>query len=186
MENQVTVLGIPLAGKTVYLNTIIHKKDRMNTVPTIGAAYYKSQCNDINFNIYDTAGLELYRQFQMHLFIRNSKIVCFFYDITNIKGLEEVNRSIQLSNLNNSNYIRFIIGNKIDQEKIRMITYQQGEINAEMNKAFFYEISCLTQKGVFESFYLMFLLYKEKMLNEEEKKELFIKSIENKNNCLLF
>lgn len=188
MKNQITALGFPLAGKTSYFNTINHYKDPLLTTPTIGTILYTCKCNDISFNIYVTSGLERNGQYQLALFVRKAKIVCFFYDITNINGLEEVNRALQISNDNNSSYIRYIIGNKVDLERYRIVSYQEGEQNAKMHEAFFYEVSCLTQKGVFESFYLMYLLYKEKMLNEEKKKHLFI--IGNNNNhtkkCILF
>ena len=94
-ENNIKVIlvGMSGAGKTNIIKAIIDKPFEDNNDSTLTSSFVGKniEINKINYQleIWDTAGQEMYKSLT-RLFIVDSKIVIFVYDITQIKSFEEL------------------------------------------------------------------------------------------------
>ena len=183
-----TLVGYTKTGKSSYIYYLIHKRVYENPLPTIGGAFFMYKYNNIQFQIWDTAGDEIYIGL-LPMYLRNAKIAILFYDITNNKTFE---RAKELQKTQDpfkiKDYFYILIGNKIDLLENRQVSYEEGKQFAQELKAPFFEVSSLTGEGVFESFELIYREYLQYYLNKEDKKKLTGQNdIKRKNrNCCIF
>ena len=129
---RIIVIGDPAVGKSCIVKGLNSDKINKNYAPTVGidfALNTRTICDKIiKTQIWDTAGQEYFRSI-----IRNYyNDVCaaiLVYDITDLKSfqriswwlkeLENFKNSIEMPNL-------MLIGNKLDLDKKRAVSYQQG------------------------------------------------------------
>jgi len=144
---RIIVIGDPGVGKSCIVKGLNSDKINKNYTPTIGidfALNTRTICDKtIKTQIWDTAGQEYFRSI-----IRNYyNDVCaaiLVYDITDLKSfkriswwlkeLENCKNSIEMPNL-------MLIGNKLDLDKKRVVSYQQGYDFAIQNNMMFFETS---------------------------------------------
>ncbi|KAL9651170.1 hypothetical protein ABK040_008242 [Willaertia magna] len=150
------IIGDSLVGKSQLMLWIVG--ERKDTKPTIGV---EMKIRSVNINgkifkitIYDTAGSERFKSITCGYY-RNSQIVFLVYDVTdrssfdNIKGWLE---DYKTHAFDEECYIT-LIGNKIDLEDKRVVSYEEGQkLAKELEIPSFYETSVMSNVGIEEAF----------------------------------
>jgi len=149
------VVGQSGVGKSSLLVRFVDDHfEEATTRPTIECdiKYKQLDVNGIRatLRLWDTAGSERFRSFSTQHY-RNAQGVIFVYDVscessfTNLQSwLDEVE-----NNCNRSNFVRMLIGNKIDKPlDERIISTQQGRNFAKRNNMMFIEASAASAEGV--------------------------------------
>ena len=105
----------------------------------------------MKLDIWDTAGNIKYRNLNK-IFYKDFKICLLVFDFTNLNSLEDINyyyNNISLYN-NNELYFMFLIGNKCDDIKYRVIIKSDIEESKKKYNISYIEISCLNGKNTKE------------------------------------
>ena len=133
----------------------------------------------LNFLI--IAGAEKFRAIALS-HVRNSDGIFIVYDITNSESFYHVSYWIsEIEKAIDKNVVIYLIGNKIDLENKRTVSYENGKEKAlKENFNFFGEVSAKTNENIMEiynQFYKeIFYKNKEKILEKrEQNKKLFEK-----------
>jgi small GTP-binding protein len=131
----------------------------------------------VKLSIWDTAGSEKYRSIANNYF-KNAHGILLCFDISNRQSFEELNKfwlnfiDDYLETGNNRNRVCFayLVGNKMDLEHERKVTYKEGEELAKSFNSKYYETSSLNGYGVETVFNDMVvdLVDKTKELNEND------------------
>ncbi|CAH8608636.1 unnamed protein product [Schistosoma intercalatum] len=155
------LIGDSCVGKT---SLLIRFKDGIfikgSYISTVGIDYKTKtvKANDqlVRLQIWDTAGQEKFRSLTKSYY-RDTNAVLLVYDIckmdsfSNIKSwMSEINANIQS---NNNNILIILVGNKLDEEKNRMVTKKEGERLAQQTDALFWETSAKTGANVDSMFH---------------------------------
>ncbi|CAG8531055.1 9695_t:CDS:2 [Paraglomus occultum] len=103
--------------------------------------------------IWDTAGQERFRTLTS-TYYRGAQGVILVYDVSNRETFEQLNNwLVELSTYcPRTDIVKIIVGNKVDQEHIRVISRKEGEAYAHKTNALFTECSAKTRVGVEEVF----------------------------------
>jgi small GTP-binding protein len=144
---RIIVIGDPGVGKSSIVKGLNSDKINKDYAPTIGidfAINTRTICDKtIKTQIWDTAGQEYFRSI-----IRNYyNDVCaaiLVYDITNLKSFEKISWWLkELDTFKNSRAMpnMMLIGNKLDLNKKRAVSYQDGYDFAIKNNMMFFETS---------------------------------------------
>jgi Ras-related protein Rab-6A len=110
-ELKTIMLGKTTVGKT-YITTRIAGFDDNKQCATVGASFIMAKRGNIKYNIWDTGGQERFRCL-MPMYIRDSKIVIFVFDVSDISTLDEIDRYVLELGVLKDYYI-IIVGNKTD------------------------------------------------------------------------
>ncbi len=160
------LLGDGQAGKTELVLSFLRKQDD-SFLTTIGKEFYVYETelhgHKLKYKIWDTAGQERFKSMSVNI-IKNVEGIIMVYSITsrasfnNLYGwLEQLNN---IDDLSKKQVI--IIGNKLELEEYREVSYEEGEKFAKENGFHFYETSSKTRRNVDEAFYDIFeQLYKK-------------------------
>ncbi|CAH8630403.1 unnamed protein product [Schistosoma bovis] len=155
------LIGDSCVGKT---SLLIRFKDGIflkgSYISTVGIDYKTKtvKANDqlVRLQIWDTAGQEKFRSLTKSYY-RDTNAVLLVYDIckmdsfSNIKSwMSEINANIQS---NNNNILIILVGNKLDEERNRMVTKKEGERLAQQTDALFWETSAKTGANVDSMFH---------------------------------
>ncbi|CAK63748.1 unnamed protein product (macronuclear) [Paramecium tetraurelia] len=169
---KILFLGDTDTGKTtLLLKYVTGKFDPSQT--TIGVDFkYKSvgyQGKMIRIQIWDTAGQERYRSINQTQF-KNANCFFFFYDITNQKPFEEVLRLLNdVEQLASPDVIKILIGNKIDLNSNRKVSYDKGKQFAQENRLEFFETSVLQDRILEDPInYVLEQFLKQKELEQKQ------------------
>ncbi|VEU21820.1 DEKNAAC102331 [Brettanomyces naardenensis] len=129
---KLVLLGDQGVGKTSLRCQFLYHYFSSSYKATIGADFlmYKAKTKDdsfIDLQIWDTAGQERFNAVS-RAFYRGADIGIFVYDITNSESFYDLSKWIEnfLSNCGSSKPFVMIVGNKIDNETIRQISYRQA------------------------------------------------------------
>ena len=126
--------------------------------------------------------------------IREAQIILFIYDVSDKESFDSIPRWIQdVLDVKNTEPVLVLIGNKIDLEKERKVTYEEGKRFAEQNNFIFQEVSAKTGKNfdtlfevqIYESIYNKFkneFDKREKIGYEDDHVNYEINEYTNKNN----
>ena len=132
------VIGDSGVGKSCLTNNAVKNIFDESYNATVGFEFFtfNVRINDkiIKLQIWDTCGQELYRSLITN-FYRNSSLAVMVYAINNKESFENIDMWLrELRTHSNPDAKVFLIGNKIDLEKERVITKEQGEKFAKENK----------------------------------------------------
>ena len=128
------------------------------------------------------------------MYIREAQIILFIYDVSDRESFDSIPKWIQdVLDVKNTEPVLVLIGNKIDLEKERKVTYEEGKRFAEQNNFIFQEVSAKTGKNfdilfevqIYESIYNKFkneFDKREKIPYEDEHVNYEINEYTNKNN----
>ena len=142
---KITFVGDSKVGKTSLINQLINQKFEPDPPSTVGGGNFIKQLtlNTKRFllTIWDTAGQERYRSLSK-LFLKNSSIVIFVYDITNIESFNSIkNNWYPLINdiLGINDIIFGLVGNKSDLYDFDTVGIENGKSFANEINALFFE-----------------------------------------------
>ena len=126
---------------------------------------------NIKIQVWDTAGEEAFQSITKSYY-RNAIGALLVYDITKKSSFEHLQKWLDSVKENSSKNIKIIlIGNKIDLEDKREVTFQEGEEFAKNNGLFFFETSAKNFKNINEAFNkLTEEIYENIEIFEEEEK----------------
>ena len=177
---KVVLLGDSGVGKTNLISRYVTNKFEEDTKSTIGVEFfcktYKVN-NDkiIKVEIWDTAGQERYKSITS-VYYKGAKGAFIVYDITSKKSFDNIDKWInEIKEKNNNDVKLIIIGNKVDLDNGRQISFEEAKNKFKDRDVPLIETSALNDTNVNEAFISMVkILYLE-----------HVKEGNNKNNNLL-
>ena len=149
MNIKAIIIGSSGTGKTNIIRAATNNPFEEENNSTLASSFV-SKSIDIDkktyhIELWDTAGQERYKSLTK-IFIIDSKIVIFVYDITQKKSFEEVDYWAQLAKESLGNYpIYALFGNKKDLYLDEEVDEEQGKKKAEEIGAFFRLTSAKTE-----------------------------------------
>jgi small GTP-binding protein len=166
---KICVVGDPTVGKTSLMLKYTEKKFNELYIPTVGVQVPIKQVpvklrgieTLVDLNIWDIAGHVKFQKIRK-IFYEGAQAILVLFDSTNQKSFDSgVNYWIgDIRNV--ANPYGILIGNKIDLEKERVISEDQGRSKAESFLVDYMETSAKTGEGVED----VFKLLTEKLLKQ--------------------
>ena len=156
---KIVLLGESGVGKTCLIGAYLGKKI-VDTISTFSSEYInktiKRGNETFNIHMWDTAGQERFRSLNK-IFIKNSQIVVFVYDITNKKSFNELPFWVNYVKELLGDYVVFgLAGNKFDLfangDGDEIVDTEEGKKYAEEIGALFEETSAKENQLGFEEF----------------------------------
>ena len=150
------IIGDPSVGKSNLLMKFAHNKFTEEYQATIGVEFGAKNI-EINNKIYriqiwDTAGQENFRSIT-RAYYKNSVCAMVVYDITRRESFDHIVNWIEdVHNQSPKTITIVLIGNKIDLEDKRVVSYDEGNDFAIKNGIIFTETSAKSGEGVEEIF----------------------------------
>ena len=150
------IIGDSAVGKSNILLRYIHDKFNEEFQSTIGVEFgaknIKIEDKIYRIQIWDTAGQETFRSIT-RAYYKNSVCACVVYDITNRNSFQNIKSWIEDCKKQSPKSVFIVlIGNKIDLENKREVSYEEGSIYAQKNGMLFFETSAKTGKNIEEIF----------------------------------
>ena len=150
-------LGDQGTGKSSILNRFVEDKFDSNSQATIGVDFQSKNIQidnqDIHLLLYDTAGQEKFRSL-IPMYTREANIIILVYDITRKDSFLHIPSWInELTNVKIEDIIFVLVGNKIDLNNERNVSFEEGKKYAEDNNFIFEEVSAKTGENFPELFY---------------------------------
>ncbi|KCZ75885.1 hypothetical protein H311_03127 [Anncaliia algerae PRA109] len=148
---RIVVLGDYSVGKSSITLQYVKNEFNPNEESTIGAAFLTKTVlfNDeyIKFEIWDTAGQERYNSL-IPMYYRGAQAALIVFDVSNAKSFLRAKAWIQeLATEKPQNFIKVLIGNKVDLEN-REINYEEANEFAQQNKIKYYEASAKAGENI--------------------------------------
>ena len=150
------IIGDSSVGKSNLLMKFAHNKFTKDYQATIGVEF-GSKNIEINNKVYriqvwDTAGQENFRSLT-RAYYKNCVCAIIVYDVTNKQSFENIQNWLEdVHNQSPKTVLIVLIGNKIDLEDKRVISFDEGKELALKNGIIFMETSAKTGEGVNEVF----------------------------------
>jgi small GTP-binding protein len=155
---KIILLGETGTGKTSLINNYFGRKFCENEESSISSEVSTKllEIDQVKYtiDIWDTCGQERYHSVTK-LFIKESKIVIFIYNITKMKTFELLDYWVKTTGeiLNNNNDVIYgVVGNKADLFEQQEVEKNQGENFAKEVGALFLETSAKEDKLGFKQF----------------------------------
>ena len=152
------LLGSQGVGKTNLINVCMDKGFNPDSISTVGQNFSRKKVEYNNkkyfLEVWDTIGQEKLRTINK-LFYKNSKIVIFVYDITNLESFQDLKNWVKEidTQLGIDNVIKGVVGNKIDLYLEEKVKDSDGSKFAESIGADFLQTSAKSDpSGIFLSF----------------------------------
>ena len=190
---KIIVIGSKFVGKTCITNQATKHIFLDNAYePTIGMEIYnlfvKIDNKIIKLQIWDTCGQEIYRSLISNYY-RSSSLAIIVYSIDNKETFQDLDLWIKELKLNNSPDSKVVlVGNKLDLEENRQVSYEEGKKHAKDNGFIdFFETSAKTGENISKMFIKVSnILYEEHLrFKGIETDEQFKTFRENKPNIKL-
>ena len=192
---KIVLLGDSGVGKTNLISRYISNKFEKDTKSTIGVEFFcktfkVNKDKIIKMELWDTAGQERYKSITS-VYYKGAKGAFIVYDITSKKSFDNIDKWItEIKEKNNNEVKLVIIGNKIDLDNNREITFEEAKNKFKDKNILLIETSALNDTNVNEAFTsmvkILYLEYKKdggknSNLLSEQKGEKGINLTENKN-----
>ena len=134
-EIKTILVGMSGTGKTNIINALTNQKFDSNRISTMTSTfidrYFIRNGKKYRLEIWDTAGQEKFRSLTK-IFIKDSKIVIFVYDITTKESFEEVDFWVQtVKEILGDSPTFGLAGNKKDLYDKEQVSIEQGEQKAK-------------------------------------------------------
>ena len=182
-ENELTVKAVLLGesgvGKTSIISRFIDNSFEKNKKSTTGADYTgKTMYFDeyggkkIKFEIWDTAGQEIYRSLTK-IFYKDAKIAVLVYDITKRETFEEIKKYWynQIKESATPDIIIAIAANKCDLYEDEKVKEEEGREFAKEIGAYFKLTSAFLNSGIEELFKTIGVKFLDDYINNLNKEE---------------
>lgn len=106
----------------------------------------------VKLSIWDTAGQERFRTITSSYY-RGAHGVILVYDVANRESFDALPRWFnELETYVNPKVVKMVVGNKVDKEYSRQVTYSEGQQFATRMNSLFFEASAKTAVGVADAF----------------------------------
>ena len=150
------LIGDSTVGKTSIIGKYLDKNFSDKTKNTVGIDFknikLKIDDENIYLQLWDTAGQEKYRSMTTSYY-RGVNIIIIVFDVTNKISFEHVKDWIDnINNFAKMNVIKILVGNKIDLNDLRVISFDDGKKVADFYSIKYYETSAKTREGIVEMF----------------------------------
>ena len=150
------IIGDPSVGKSNILLKYAHNKFTNEYQATIGVEFgAKNLTLDgkiFRIQIWDTAGQENFRSIT-RAYYKNSVCAIVTYDITNRNSFENVQDWIdEVKSQTPKEILLVLVGNKIDLENERVVSFDEGKKLSENNDMLFFETSAKNGNGINDVF----------------------------------
>jgi len=129
---RITFIGNMEVGKTTLIEHIINSNELTHDfqpyIPTIGldvkTKYFNINGTMIKSHLYDTSGNPLFNELCIS-YRKQSDILCIVYDVSNRKSFDSIPYWISLRPIQ-AHMRTLLIGNRINNDKKRVISYEEG------------------------------------------------------------
>ena len=150
------IIGDSAVGKSNILLRYIYNRFIEEFVSTVGVEFgsknIRIEDKIYRLQIWDTAGQETFRSIT-RAYYKNSACACVVYDITNKNSFYNIKSWIDdCKKQSPKGLFLVLVGNKIDLEDERQVTYEEGSKLAEDNGMLFFETSAKTGKNIEDLF----------------------------------
>ena len=177
-EIKTILVGMSGTGKTNIINAMTNRPFDSNKISTLTSSfvdkYIVIKNKKYHIELWDTAEQERYRSLTK-IFVKDSKIVIFVYDITTRESFEEINYWVEtVKEILGDSPIYGLIGNKKDLFMNEVIDEDTGKNKAEEIGALFKLTSAKNERGGINEFMKELL---EEYLRKSGKIELRPRSI---------
>ena len=167
LKFKLIVVGDQNTGKSCILNRFANEIFEENYQATIGLDFLNKIVNingqEIHLVLYDTAGQEKFRSL-IPMYIREAQIILLIYDITSKESFESIPKWFsEILNVKNDEAIFALVGNKIDLNDNRVVSFEEGKKLANEKNIIFEEVSAKDGQNFNE-------LFNNKLFNELYKK----------------
>ena len=153
---KIVLVGNSSVGKSSLILKFVENTFKEIFLPTIGIDFKLKTLtiNDkrIKLQIWDTAGQDRFKTVNKNYY-RGAHGILLMYDITQLDSFKNLNSwLIEIEKNANKNVVKLLVGNKVDLENERKVTYQQGNEFAESNDMLFIETSVKEDINVTKAF----------------------------------
>ena len=156
---KVVLVGESGVGKTCIIQRYVNNDYNENTESTTASTYtykvvdYKQYNKSISFDIWDTAGQELYRAMAKNFYL-NAAIGILVYDVRRKESFEALKDYWyeQLKQSGEENMVFGVAGNKCDLFQEEQVSEEEGKKFANSIGAIFHLTSCKESIGIDELF----------------------------------
>ena len=167
LKFKLIVVGDQNTGKSCILNRFANEIFEENYQATIGLDFLNKIVNingqKVHLVLYDTAGQEKFRSL-IPMYIREAQIILLIYDITSKESFESIPKWFSdVLNVKNDEAIFALVGNKIDLNDKRVVSFEEGKKLANEKNIIFEEVSAKDGHNFNE-------LFNNKLFNELYKK----------------
>ena len=167
LKFKLIVVGEQNTGKSCILNRFANEIFEENYQATIGLDFLNKIVNingqEVHLVLYDTAGQEKFRSL-IPMYIREAQIILLIYDITSKESFESIPKWFSdILNVKNDEAIFALVGNKIDLNDKRVVSFEEGKNLANEKNIIFEEVSAKDGQNFNE-------LFSDKLFNELYKK----------------
>lgn len=153
-----TLCGSSGVGKTSIILRFVKGAFLDNVSSTIGIDMLVKKVQ-VNGELYklvlvDTAGQERFNSIGTSYGYKGCKAIIFVYSIDSRPSFDSINSWIDVAQqyCDNPNFVGCIIGNKLDLDADRQVTYEEGLQLAQRNNFMFLEVSARAKVGIDEVF----------------------------------
>lgn len=155
-NHRIVVLGDYAVGKSSIVVQYVKNEFNEKEESTIGAAFMiktiLNRGNYIKFEIWDTAGQEKFNSL-IPMYYRGAQAALIVYDITSKRSFNRAKEWVrELAREKPKEFLKILVGNKIDLESCREVLTDEGEKFAKENNLLFYETSAKTHSRIDDIF----------------------------------
>ena len=170
---KILLLGDSSVGKSSLFLSFMDKSWNETFVPTIGVDFKIKTINvnnmNIKYQVWDTAGQERFRTI-ISSYYKGAHGILLVYDITLKESFESLNDWLNEIKKNTSkNIVKVLIGNKIDLNDKRVISFDEAKEFADSNSMKYIETSAKTSTNVDQAFGLIGVELMKSFKGNEEK-----------------
>ena len=153
---KLVLVGDGGTGKTTFVKRHLTGEFEKKYVATLGVEVhplvFHTNRGPIRFNVWDTAGQESFKSITRGYY-RSAAVGLIVYDITSRDSFENIGAWIkECKQHGNKEMTLVLVGNKLDLENDREVTYEEAEQYANENNMLFFETSAKTSNHVADLF----------------------------------
>ena len=152
---KICLIGDSNVGKTSIINRYV-KENFTETQPSIGACHNKKKVilprnEEIEVEIWDTAGQERFKSI-VPMYYKGSKGIVIVFDITNSESFDGARKWVDELKNHNNTAILVLIGNKVDLQEDRKVSYETAKLYSVQNNLLYFEASAKLNHNINEAF----------------------------------
>lgn len=152
---KIVLTGDSKTGKSSFLTRILKNEFNIETKSTIGVEFGRKIVNingtNICIQIWDTAGQERFRAITS-AYYRGAHGVIVLYDISSRSSFDNVDKWVNEIRNHVPDVNIVLVANKIDLDRMRVISMEEGLEKSKLLNATFMESSAMVSTGVKEIF----------------------------------